>query len=87
MTGVVSRRLAWGDPVAAPAVLEFLWAYPMQGMRPYLGEMVGLFGAMEIGFDSGPLLMDDYHLTSKVLCGSAANRIRWYEARAFDPQG
>ena len=37
---------------------------------PLPGEMVGLFGAMEIGFENGPLLMNhDYHLTSKVLCG------------------
>ena len=81
----------WGDPVAAPAtVLEFLWAYPMQGMRPYLGEMVGLFGAMEIGFDSGPLLMNhDDHLTSKVLCvgQSPQTEYVWYETQAFDPQG
>lgn len=81
----------WGEPVAAPAtVLEFLWAYPMQGMRPYLGEMVGLFGAMEIGFDNGPLLMNrDYHLTSKVLCvgQSPLTEFVWYETQAYDTEG
>ena len=81
----------WGEPVAAPAtVLEFLWAYPMQGMRPYLGGMVGLFGAMEIAFHNGPLLMNrDYHLVSKVLCvgQSPQTEYVWYETEAFDPQG
>ena len=68
----------WGEPVAAPAtVLEFLWAYLAQGMRIYLGEMVGLFGAAEIAFHNGlPFMNRDYHLVSKVLCGSkSANRI------------
>tara|TARA_B100000900_G_scaffold399289_1_gene401664 strand:- start:24 stop:875 length:852 start_codon:yes stop_codon:yes gene_type:complete len=81
----------WGEPVAAPAtVIEFLWAYPMQGMRPYLGEMVGLFGAIEISFHSGPLLMNrDYRLTSKVLCvgQSPQTEYVWYETEAFDYEG
>ena len=81
----------WGEPVAAPAtVLEFLWAYPMEGMRPYLGELVGLFGAIEIAFHSGPLLMNrDYHLVSKVLCvgQSPQTEYVWYETEAYDPKG
>jgi hypothetical protein len=81
----------WGEPVAAPAtVLEYLWAVPMRGMNPYLGEMVGLFGAIEIGFHSSPLLMNrDYHLSSKVLCvgQSPQTEYVWYETQAFDQQG
>jgi len=81
----------WGEPVAAPAtVIEFLWAYPMQGMSPYLGEMVGLFGAIEIGFHGSPLLMNrDYRLVSKVLCvgQSPQTEYVWYETEAFDLQG
>ena len=59
----------WGEPVAAPCtVLEFLWGPPMVELRPKVGESVGLFGAIEIGFTHGPLLMNrDYHLSSKVL--------------------
>ena len=60
----------WGQPVAPPCtVLEYLWAYPMAGLQPYVGESVGLFGAIEIGFENGPFLMNnDYHLISQVVC-------------------
>lgn len=81
----------WGEPVAAPCtVLEYLWAYPMQGMRPYVGESVGLFGAIEIGFEHGPLLMNnDYRLTSTVLCvgQSPQTEYVWYETHALNGLG
>ncbi len=94
-TGVISDPLdwyrhasPWGEPVAAPCtVLEFLWAYPMEGMRPYIGEAVGLFGAIEVGFQHGPLLMNtDYRLTSSVVCvgQSPQTEYVWYETHAFN---
>jgi hypothetical protein len=94
-TGVISDPLPWyrdtspwGGPVAAPCtVLEYLWAYPMQGMQPYIGDAVGLFGAIEIGFDNGPLLMNhNYQLTSEVICvgQSPQTEYVWYETHAFD---
>ena len=52
--------------------------------------MVVLFGAIEIGFHSSPLLMNsDYHLSSKVLCvgQSPQTEYVWYETQAFDQQG
>lgn len=97
-TGVISDPLPWyreaspwGESVAAPCtVLEYLWAYPMQGMRPHVGESVGLFGAIEIGFEHGPFLMNhDYHLTSEVLCvgQSPQTEYVWYETHAFNAGG
>lgn len=94
-TNVISDPLSWfreaspwGESVAAPCtVLEYLWAYPMQGMRPYIGESVGLFGAIEIGFEHGPFLMNrDYRLISKVLCvgQSPQTEYVWYETDAFN---
>jgi len=76
----------WGEVVAAPCtILEYLWAYPMQGMQPHIGESVGLFGAIEIGFVNGPFLMNrPYHLQSKVICvgESPQTEYVWYETTA-----
>jgi len=94
-TNVISDPLSWyreaspwGEPVAAPCtVLEYLWAYPMEGLQPYVGESVGLFGAIEIGFEHGPFLMNrDYRLTSKVICvgQSPQTEYVWYETEAFN---
>ncbi|MFQ5381001.1 MAG: hypothetical protein ACE5EF_05185 [Dehalococcoidia bacterium] len=81
----------WGEPVAAPCtVLEYLWAYPMQGMMPHVGESVGLFGAIEIGHVNGPLLMNHrYHLESEVICvgQSPQTEYVWYETTATDETG
>ena len=94
-THVISDPLAWyrqaspwGEPVAAPCtVIEYLWAYPMQGLTPYIGDSVGLFGAIEIGFDHGPFLLNQaYRLESKVLCvgQSPQTEYVWYESQAFN---
>jgi hypothetical protein len=81
----------WGEPVAAPCtVLEYLWAYPMQGLQPLVGDSVGLFGAIEIGFVNGPLLMNrNYHLSSEVVCvgHSPQTEYVWYDTRAVNDAG
>ena len=59
----------------------------MQGMQPYIGDAVGLFGAIEIGFAKGPLLMNNtYRLESEVICvgQSPQTEYVWYETHAFD---
>jgi hypothetical protein len=94
-TNVVSDPLSWyrevspwGEPVAAPCtVIEFLWGIPMAGLRPYVGHSIGLFGAIEIGFAHGPLLMNrDYHLSSQVICvgQSPQTEYVWYETQAYN---
>lgn len=81
----------WGEPVAAPCtVIEFLWGPPMVELRPKVGESVGLFGAIEIGFTHGPLLMNcDYHLSSKVLAvgQSPQTEYVWFETIALNQMG
>lgn len=97
-TGVISDPLdwyrnpsPWGEPVAAPCtILEFLWAYPMRGMQPHIGEAVGLFGAIEIGQVNGPLLMNrKYQLESEVICvgQSPQTEYVWFETLARNEQG
>ncbi len=98
-TGVISDPLdwyrhgsPWGECVAAPCtILEYLWAYPMQGMRPHVGEdWVGLFGAIEVGHVNGPFLLNhNYHLESRVVSvgQSPQTEIVWYETTAHDQAG
>lgn len=97
-TGVISDPLnwyregsPWGESVAAPCtVMEYLWGYAMNGLGPLVGESVGLFGAIEIGFEQGPFLMNrDYHLESRVVCVGQSPKTEyvWYETDAFDAKG
>ena len=97
-TNVISDPLSWyresspwGDVVAAPCtILEFLWAYPMQGMRPLIGDAVGLFGAIEIGFEHGPFIMNrHYRIESEVVCvgQSPKTEFVWYDTRAVNESG
>ncbi len=81
----------WGEVVAAPCTLiEYLWAYPMKGLAPYVGESVGLFGAIEVGHTNGPFLMNrNYHLESHVVCvgQSPQTEFVWYDTDAFNEDG
>ena len=59
------------------------------GLAPYVGESVGLFGAIEIGFEHGPFLMNrDYRLVSRVVSvgQSPQTEYVWYETDAYDQQ-
>lgn len=81
----------WGEVVAAPCtILEFLWAYPMQGLLPYVGESVGLFGAIEIGYVNGPFLLNrNYHIESEVVCVGISPQTEyvWYDSTASNEAG
>ncbi|MDP6377630.1 MAG: hypothetical protein QF921_01235 [Pseudomonadales bacterium] len=81
----------WGEVVAAPCtIIEYLWAYPMQGLTPLVGKSVGLFGAIEIGFVNGPFLMNrPYHLDSEVVCvgQSPQTEFVWYDTNAYGEDG
>ena len=78
----------WGEPVAAPCTLiEYLWGYPMEGLKPYVGDSVGLFGAIELGHTHGPFLLNRrYRLESRVVCvgQSPQTEYVWYDTDAFD---
>ena len=81
----------WGEIVAAPCTfIEYLWAYPMKGLAPYVGESVGLFGAIEIGAINGPFLLNrDYVISSEVVCvgQSPQTEYVWYDTVARTPDG
>lgn len=81
----------WGDVIACPATfVEYLWAYPMQGLQPLVGESVGLFGAIEIGHVNGPFLLNrEYRIESEVVCvgQSPQTEYVWYDTTATDKDG
>ncbi len=81
----------WGGPIAAPCtVLEFLWGSAMIELAPLVEKAVSLFGAMEISFSKGPMLMDkEYHISTSVVCvgHSPKTEYVWYEQQAFDQAG
>lgn len=81
----------WGDVIAPPStLLQFLWAYPMQGLAPFVGESVGLFGAIEVGQVNGPFVMNrPYTIAGEVVCvgQSPQTEYVWYDATAKDANG
>lgn len=81
----------WGGPIAAPCtVLEFLWGSAMIGLGPLVEKATSLFGAMEIAFAKGPMLMGQrYHIEASVVCVGQSPKTEyvWYEQKAFDESG
>lgn len=81
----------WGDVIACPATfVEYLWAYPMKGLQPLVGESVGLFGAIEIGQVNGPFMLNrEYHIESEVVCvgQSPQTEYVWYDTTATNSKG
>lgn len=94
-TGLISGPLdeyqtadANGQVIACPStIVQHLWGVPMDGLRPLVEDAVGLFGAIEFGFDAGPWrLPGRYTLRSHVvsLGQSPKTENLWFETRAFD---
>ena len=78
----------WGGVVACPSTfIQYLWGPPMDGLRPLVGEAVGLFGAIEIAQLQGPFLLDrDYVIRSAVVSvgQSPKTEYLWYDSVAWD---
>lgn len=76
----------WGGSIATVSTaVELLWGVPMAGLRPSLGESVGLFGAIEVAFASGPLhLGAAYDVSAEVVALSESPRTEslWFDAWA-----
>ena len=97
-TGLISDPLGWyrsespwGGPVACPSTLVAqLWGVPMAGLRPYVGEAVGLFGSIEIGHVHGPLMVGrHYRLDSRIVSLGQSPRTEylWFDTDALDAAG
>jgi hypothetical protein len=76
----------WGGVVAAPCTfVEYFWGPQTQLLRPSVGDAVGLFGAIEIGTENGPLLLEHrYRVRSHVICvgQSPKTEYLWFDTTA-----
>lgn len=81
----------WGGVIACPSTLvQQLWGVPMEGLRPHIGDAVGLFGAIEIGQTNGPLFPGRrYRIDSEVVCvgESPKTEYLWFDTTATDGGG
>jgi hypothetical protein len=81
----------WGGPIAAPsAVVDLLYARLLDDAKASMGAHVGLFGAIEIRFRSGPVLLESsYHITGEVVAVSQTPKteVLWFDSQAHDANG
>ena len=81
----------WGDVIACPSTLvQQLWGVPMEGLRPHVGDAVGLFGAIEVGHVNGPLFPGRrYRIDSEVVCvgQSPKTEYLWFDSTATSTDG
>jgi len=81
----------WGGPIAAPsAVVGLLYSRLLEDAKATMGQHVGLFGAIEIRFRSGPVFLDRrYRVTGEVIAVSQTPKteVLWFDSRASDHHG
>jgi len=81
----------WGGPIASPsAVVDLLYARLLDNAKASMGHHVGLFGAIEIRFHSGPVLLDGrYRVTGEVVAVSQTPKteVLWFDSQARDSSG
>jgi hypothetical protein len=81
----------WGASVAAPStVVGLLYSRLIKHAKAAMGDHVGLFGAIEIRFRSGPVFLDSrYRVTGEVvaLSHTPKTEVLWFDSRAFDADG
>jgi acyl dehydratase len=81
----------WGGPVASPsAIVELLFGRLLADTKDRMGPHVGLFGAIEIRFHHGPVLIDrTYTVTGEVVALSQTPKteVLWFDSRALSQDG
>jgi acyl dehydratase len=81
----------WGGAVASPsAIVELLFGRLIAETKDRMGPHVGLFGAIEIRFHHGPVLIDHtYTVTGEVVALSQTPKteVLWFDSRAIDQAG
>ena len=81
----------WGPPIACPSVaVDTLWAPFERSLNGTVGRAVGLYGAIELRFERGPLTVGtSYGLQGRVVAVSDSPRteIFWAETQATDEDG
>jgi hypothetical protein len=81
----------WGPPIASPSTTVSLLYNELLGpLRERLGPRVGLFGAIEVRFHAGPVLLDRSYTVSGEVVGvseTPKTEVLWFDSRAHDADG
>lgn len=81
----------WGGVIACPStIVQQLWGRPMEGLRPSIGDSVGLFGAIEVGHVNGPMILGrNYVISSEIVCvgQSPKTEYLWFDSTARNDSG
>ena len=81
----------WGGPIASPlTTAQLLHWEPVQPLARRLPPAVGMFGAIEIRYVHGPILLDaGYRVTGTIVAvgDSPKTEVLWYDTQATDEQG
>jgi hypothetical protein len=75
----------WGGPIAAPStVVHLLYRDLLAPLQEATGHVVGLFGAIEVRFDGGPVFLDrSYRVAGEVVALSETpqTEVLWFDSR------
>jgi hypothetical protein len=76
----------WRGPIASPATMvHFLYEHPARVIGKIAGKAVGLFGAIEVRNESGPLVLDrTYRVGGLILAVGQSPKTEyvWFESHA-----
>jgi hypothetical protein len=81
----------WGGKVAGPSsLIDLLWRVPTEYARRFVGNAVGLFGAIEVAHLHGPCILDQtYRVTASVVAVGESPKTEyfWFDSSAWDKAG
>jgi hypothetical protein len=76
----------WGGPIAAPStVVSLLYSEILTPVKEKMGQRVGLFGAIEVRFSSGPVFLDQtYDVAGEIVALSETPKteVLWFDSWA-----
>ena len=76
----------WGGPVAAPStIVNLLYGEILTPVKEKMGQRVGLFGAIEIRFSGGPVLLNQaYDVAGEIVALSQTPKteVLWFDSWA-----
>ena len=76
----------WGGPIAAPStVVNLLYGEILNPVKEKMGQRVGLFGAIEIRFSGGPVLLNQaYDVSGEIVALSETPKteVLWFDSWA-----
>jgi hypothetical protein len=80
----------WGEPIVNPSLIVQLIRNGAGDFGRHIADAVGLFGAIELRFWSGPLRCDtEYQVAGEIAAVGASPKTEyvWYDSRAIDRNG